>query len=380
MANKKVLLIAISIMAIITVTISFRALRKPVSAYDSPSGKPSVKTADVQESSIGKLILVSGFVRGEDRADLAPAASGRITSILKQEGDSVRKGEVIITIDAHEINAQVQAANANIDALNKTLKDAKKYYGQLVDQTKAAKDDAKDSDMPTDAAEEAIDSAKKGRDLQVQSIQDQITAAQGALGVAQAGRSNFSIIAPFSGTVLAVNGRVGDFANFSAPLVKLATPGSLELETYVSAADGRDISVGSTVSITDSAGAPFAGTVTAVAPGSDAASLKTLVRIHIDDETGTLMIGDFVNGSIAIPSAKPQLEIPRQAVIFRGGDPAVFTVGSDNIAHEQPVKLGTERDGSVAVLEGLSQGERIVSEGQQYLVNGITVSPYGGNE
>lgn len=380
MANKKVFLVAISVMAILIVAISLRALKKPASADNPPSENPSVKTASVQESSIGKLISVSGFVRGEDRADLAPAASGRITSILKHEGDSVRKGEVIATIDAHEVNAQVQAANANIDALNKTLKDARKYYSQLIDQTKAAKDDAKDSDMPTDAAKEAIDSAKKGRDLQVQSIQDQITAAQGALGVAQAGRSNFSLIAPFSGTVLAVNGRVGDFANFSAPLVKLATPGSLELETYVSATDGRDISVGSTVSIMNSAGAPFAGTVTAVAPGSDTASLKTLVRIHIDDETGTLMIGDFVNGSIAVPSDRPQLEIPRQAVLFRGGDPIVFVIESNNTVHEQPVRLGTERDGSVTVLEGLAQGERIVSEGQQYLVNGLTVSPYGENE
>lgn len=326
-----------------------------------------VTTAEMADKNIP--LEISGFVRGENRADIAPMTSGRILRILKHEGETVKKGDILATIDATISNAQVAAASASVDALAKTLDDSKKYYEQIVDQTK---DDSNSNN-------ESIKTAKRGRDLQVQAAKDQLIAARGALNIAQAGKNNSIVIAPFSGTITTVYGHEGGFANFSMPLISISTQNSKEIETYISATNGRNIAVGAIAAMKTSSGQPVSGIVTAVSAGSDTQSLKTLIRIHIEDTSNAIFLGDFLHGQILIPSPEEAVSIPRNAIISRGGDQIVFVLDDKNIAKEQPIKIRVEHDGLVDVIKGLSVGQKIVSEGQQYLINGSATKPYESN-
>ncbi|EKE19887.1 MAG: membrane-fusion protein [uncultured bacterium] len=314
---------------------------------------------------------IAGFVRGENRADIAPMSSGRILKIFKHEGQTVKKGEVLATIDASQANAQVSAAQAGVDALKKTLADSEKYYDQLVSQAKEAPD--------SDSNDEAIKSAKRARDLQIQVAKDQLISAQGALGIAQANKNNSALLAPFAGTITAIHGKEGGFANFSAPLISLSTQNSKEIETYVSAKDGREITSGNIVNLKSADGVPISGTVTAVSAGSDTQSLKTLVRIHLNNDSNNIYLGDFLHGQIMIPRLQKGVLIPRSAVVSRGGDQIVFTLDDNNIAQEKSIKTGSEQDGFIEVTEGVNMNQKIIIEGQQNLTNGTVTKPYESN-
>ncbi len=312
---------------------------------------------------------ISGFVRGESRADVAPMISGRILHIFKYEGETVKKGEVLATIDANVSNTQVAAASSSVYALSKTLDDSKKYYDQLVDQTKS----------DSNSTSEAIKSAKRGRDLQIQAAKDQLIAAQGTLSIAQAGRNNSTLIAPFSGIITTVYGREGGFANYSMPLIGISTQNNKEIETYVSATDGKNIAVGTIAMMQDLNGQPVSGIVTAVSTGSDSQSLKTLIRVHINDASNTIYLGDFLHGQILIPRFSDAVSIPRNAIVSRGGDQIVFTIDDNNVAKEQSIKISSEHDGIIDVVGGLNINQKVVTEGQQYLINGSATKPYESN-
>ncbi|MDD3487360.1 MAG: efflux RND transporter periplasmic adaptor subunit [Candidatus Moranbacteria bacterium] len=364
---KKAILISIVVLAVS----SFYVVNKLyVSGYsqEAETSGAIVKTIVAGRSGSGSQIEFSGFIRGAQRANIAPMANGRILKIYKREGDFARQGETIATIDPNQAGATADATNNNVDALKKTLGDTKDYYDQVVKQTKKTND------------ESAIKSAKRARDLQIQMVKDQIIAAQGAANVAQVGLDNAVLTAPFSGTITSMSVHEGDFAVMGMPLASIDSSKNFEVETYVSSNDGNNIPVGSVAQIQAGEGNKIAGTVISVSPAIDTQNLKTLIRVHIDDVTENVHLGDFARGAIEISNNnQSQIEIPRKAIISRGGDPVVFVVDDEDVATERVVKLGDEQNGGVVVTDGISEGEKVVIEGQFNLINNMTVKPYAAS-
>lgn len=366
--KQRVFTAGVALVIIATGTLILKAQSAP---KEAAANKPRVKTIFTKEAEKNMPLEIAGFVRGTSRADVSPLASGTIVKFLKHEGESVKKGEALAIIRNEQVDAQVAAANAGVSALEKTLRDSKKYYDQLVDEAKTNRD----AD-PSDGNNEAVQSAERARDLQIQGAKDQLIAAQGSAGIASAGKNNFTLIAPFAGTITTVYGREGGFANFSMPLLSLSTPNSLEIETYVSATEGKRVAVGNVANLQASSGAPLSGIVTVIATGSDSANFKTLVRIRIDNGNGIVDLGDFLHGQISVPRNSQAILIPRKAIVSRGGDQIVFVLDENNVAKEQPIKTETENNGLVEVTAGLGANQKIVVEGQQYLLNGSTTTSY----
>lgn len=333
---------------------------------------PPIKTQLIEKSVWHPTIKISGFIRGTSHADVAPLASGTVTKFFKQEGDFVNQGEIVATINSPQAQAGVETASASVESLKKILSESEKYYEQLIDQAEAAKKESNNSNVSA----EAVKTAKKSRDLQMQTVRSQLVNARGNLLIAQSGKNNLSVTAPFSGTITALHNRTGGFANFSVPLFSLASTESFELETFLTATDARKISIGSIVNLFDINGAPLPAIVTAIAPGSDNQTLKTLVKISITNNSDSIRLGDFIRGKIIIPSAQEALTIPRKAIVNQGGDLIVFSLSENNQIQKHRVTVGDEYDSQVVITQGLTEGQRIIIEGQQFIVNGITAKEY----
>ena len=329
---------------------------------------PIVKTIIATKAVNSASLKISGFARGTDRADISPMTSGEILHINKHEGDSVTKGDIIAIIDTTQSDAQISAAKENLAALNKTVSDSEEYYNQLIDQSEAA--------PSSDIANEAIKSAKSARDLQIQNAENQRIAAQGALHIAETARKNSIVTAPFSGIITTLYGREGGFATFAQPLFAINTKKSLEIETYVTATQGRSLSIGNTVQLDGFNNTTIPGTIIAISFGSDSRSLKTLVKIHIDNTSDTIRLGDFVHGNIFINQTDPVISISKSALLSRGGDLIAFTIDEKNVAHEHAVITGTEHDNTIDILEGITENANVVIEGQHSLINESTTIPY----
>lgn len=363
-SNKALSIIAV--LSIIGIGIWFTQLHKPLSSQTPHY--PVVKTIPSTSAQNNDTVSISGFARGTDRADISPMTSGRILRINKHEGDTVVKGDTIAIIDATQSDAQVAAAKDNLAALKKTVNDSEEYYSQLVDQSKA--------EPSTDVSDEAVKSAKRARDLQIQNTENQTIAAQGALKIAEANKKNAFVTAPFSGIITTLYGREGGFATFSQPLFSINAKKSLEIETYVTATQARSLSIENTVQLEGIDNTIVPGTITAISFGSDSRSLKTLVRIHVDNTSNVIQLGDFVHGKILLPQPNPIVSIPKNALLSRGGDMIAFTIDENNIAHEHTVITGAEHDNTIDILDGIAEHENVVIEGQYSLINESPTTPY----
>ncbi|KKQ79387.1 MAG: Efflux transporter, RND family, MFP subunit [Candidatus Moranbacteria bacterium GW2011_GWD2_38_7] len=112
--KKKSWLKLIGPLIVIIIILAIILSLKSTSNAEQSKVVPTVKItrAKIAESTIP--IEISGFVRGENRADIAPMASGKILNILKHEGEQVKKGEVLAIIEAYKSDTQIAAANASV--------------------------------------------------------------------------------------------------------------------------------------------------------------------------------------------------------------------------------------------------------------------------
>jgi multidrug efflux pump subunit AcrA (membrane-fusion protein) len=184
----------------------------------------------------------------------------------------------------------------------------------------------------------------------------QVKQALGTLRSAQAALSKTILSTPVSGTVNALNVRVGDFIGTQAVVARVANNDALEIVTFVGDKELIAFSVGSTVMIED----VYEGIVTAVAPAVDPATRKTEVRIAL--ETTDIKNGDTVTITNSITPetlVDAQVFIPLSAVKFEIDKGFVFTVVDDTL-QPRPVELGLVRGGSVEILSGLTATDEFV--------------------
>ena len=181
--------------------------------------------------------------------------------------------------------------------------------------------------------------------------------AQGGLAAARANLEKTIIRAPISGTVNSFALKRGDYVQMTAPVLTVANNGSLEVVTYISENDAREVSVAQPVTIEQAS-----GVVTRIAPALDPVTKKIEVRIGVNDPKG-LINGQSVLVSIvrtrAVSGGSDRITIPIAAVKVEAERTVVFTVDADVlVAHE--VTLGALLGERVVIASGLTPDMRIV--------------------
>jgi RND family efflux transporter MFP subunit len=330
------------------------------------TNKKSVKTVIVSAGTSGAFGEYAGFVRGVDQAILTTKINGRILSLNKKEGERVKKGEILAVLSADELTAQIRGAKNTILELEKTLKDTRKYYNQKVDE-------AKDSG----ASDEEIQSAKKMRDLQIQSMETEIVSARGSLQVAQSYQGETVVKAPFGGVVAKVFQEVGQVVGPTMPIFEIANDTQYIVELFVSQSVVKQLNKGDVISlICGDKKEVCQGKIDFIGPISPANGQKSLVQISFSDKDPAIYLGQYVEARL-VTSNKEQswIVIPEEAVISKYNEKFVFVV-EDNLAKERKIKIGQFYDGMVIVESGLSQGEKLIVKGMYLIRNNDKVDIY----
>jgi len=181
--------------------------------------------------------------------------------------------------------------------------------------------------------------------------------AQGGLAAARANLEKSIIRAPISGTVNSFSLKRGDYLQMTSPVLTIANNGALEILTYVSENDAREIAVGQPVTIEKAS-----GVVTRIAPALDPVTKKIEVRIGVNDPKG-LINGQSVLVSIvrtrAVSGGTDRITIPIAAVKVEAERNIVFTVDADVLV-AQEVTLGALLGERVVISGGLTPDMRII--------------------
>jgi RND family efflux transporter MFP subunit len=327
------------------------------SSYQPP---PQSKSLPVMQVSVGSPVEYStvGSVVSDQRVDVTSRLSGYIRAISVQEGDRVRRGQLLVRLDPSDVEGGIRQAQAAVSAADAAFRDAeadKGHFQQLFDHGTISENEFRKISLKDEAAREALNQARA------------------SLDVARAQLIYCAITSPSDGTVVERPKRPGDLALPGVPILTLESGHALMFDASVDVGENRDslnaFAVGKPVEVRiDGFSTPFTGTVSRFVPSADPATRSYEIKIALPEKAGLTpgMFGRavFQTGESRVPV------VPRKAVVERGGLAGVYVLDSENRVHFRWLRTGHEWPDRVEVTAGLQSGERIVSAADPALRDG----------
>ncbi|MCB2229436.1 efflux RND transporter periplasmic adaptor subunit [bacterium] len=356
---------------LVALVIGYFALRQSV----TPSQSVRVATVTRMSGSDAAAELVAtGYVVAQRLAEVASKGTGRLAEIAFDEGDVVRKGEVIARIENDDIEANLALTRARLEqAAVDTLNLGRQYRRQIA---------LLDSGAVT---VEALESAEAAYLTSLASVK----AAEAAVRIAEVDLENTIVRAPFDGTVLTKNAEVGEIvapfassASSKGSVVTLADMGSLEVEADVNESNINKVIPDQRCEIILDAypSVRYKGYVKKIVPTADRSRATVLTRVafsEIDDKVLPEMSArvNFFLEAESDDVGRNTLTAPDDAITTRDGRTVVFRVNGDLVS-EIEVELGRDLGSLTEILSGLSSGDRVVLSPPGKLTDGqkITVS------
>ncbi|HEY5602202.1 MAG TPA: efflux RND transporter periplasmic adaptor subunit [Gammaproteobacteria bacterium] len=318
-------------------------------AGGKPGGPPPmpVEVAAVSQGTVNIDISAVGTLQANESLTIRPQLSGRIEAIHFDEGQAVKKGAVLFSLDASEYRAQVAESEA-------TVKLAQLKYNRSQDLLK--KNLISQQQYDEDAAK--LDEAT----AQLALYKDRL--------------SKTLIRAPFSGVLGLRKVSPGDVVQQSQELVSLEDIHLLKLDFRAPEVYLRELKTGLDVTVATDAfpGEIYNGRVYAIAPRVDEASRSVLLRAHVTNDRGELHPGMFAKVVLRLSSRENALLIPEEALWPVGNKMFVYRV-VDGKAMMSPIKTGKRLKGQVEILEGLTKDDTVITAGQMKLRNEAAVMP-----
>lgn len=319
------------------------------------------------------VLTASGYVVARRKAAVASKGTGTLVFLGVEEGDKVKKGQVIARLDDSDVVATLHRSQENLRVAEADLNDAR----LSLERSRILLAKGVVAQAEYDAA-----------DARYKRVVASIDAAKFAVKEAEVAVRNTRIVAPFDGTVLKKNADVGEIVaplagavSSRAAVVTIADMSSLEVEADVSEANITRVSPEQRCEITLDAYPQqrYPGFVTKIVPTADRAKATVLVKIKFQsyDERVLPEMGakiTFLAGTTAdkVVSGNPVLTLPAGAVANRDGRQVVFQIKDDR-AVEVPVVAGQQLGSLIEIKEGLKEGDRVIAKVDEKIQSGSKV-------
>jgi membrane fusion protein (multidrug efflux system) len=289
-----------------------------------------------------------GTTRANESVDVTAKVVNQVTAVRFEEGQQVNRGQVLVELDGEQVRADLAAAEAALAESRSQYQRSRELY-----------------------------TTKVLSDSQIEQIEAAYKADEARVAAARARVNDTVIRAPFSGRVGLRRVSVGGLISPGTVITTLDDTSTIKLdftvpETYLTVVvPGLDITARS-VAYPDT---NFSGTVSSIDSRVDPATRSITVRALLPNRSGLLKPGMFLTTRLS-RGAVDALLVPEQALVPEGGQMFVFVV-RDGTAEKRRIQIGQRRVGEVQVVEGLSAGELIVTEGTQKLRDGAPVELQG---
>ena len=351
-----------------------------------PPGRDTLTTVTVTRGNIENSVTALGTLQPRRYVDVGAQASGQIREIHVEAGDQVKEGQLLVEIDPSTQKAKLDASRYAIENLQAQLQEQKaqhelarqKYQRQ---QRLAAGNATREEDVQTAKAELSATQAR------VDMFQAQIRQAQASLRSDEAELGYTRIYAPMTGTVVAVDARVGQTLNAQqqTPLIlRIAKLSPMTVWAEVSEADIGHVKQGMTAYFTTLSGGNrrWTSTVRQILPippkplnetqgsGSPNSSGKSgsgrvvlyTVLLDVDNSDNTLMAEMTTQVFFVAAEARDTLTVPVAALqgTTSADKQIARVVAANGRIEEREVRLGISDRLRVQVLDGLHEGDHLL--------------------
>ncbi len=303
-----------------------------------------VIVAPVRSERVSAEIEALGTAHSNESIDVTAKVSNLVTAVRFEEGQQVRRGDLLVELDGAQARAELAIAEAAVTESRSQYKRSRELY-----------------------------TTKVLSDAQLDQIEAALKANEARVAVAQARLADTIIRAPFAGRVGLRRVSPGSLVNPGTVITTLDDTDTIKLdftvpETYLSTL-GPGIPV-TALSIAYP-GKTFDGKVSSVDSRVDPSTRSVTVRALVPNPGGLLKPGMFLNVRLSRGAADALL-VPEQALVPEQGDVFVFVLEGESVA-KRLIRTGQRRVGDVQVLQGLVAGDLVVTEGTQKLRDGVRV-------
>lgn len=367
--------------------------------HDAPAPESAppldVRTAPATSTSLAETFEAGGAIQARTTATLVSRIMAPIQAIRVQPGDRVRQGQVLVELDARDLDANAErarqgaeaavqgtaAGRSEQEAAQAALSLARATHRRVVGlhEKKSATDQELDQAVAALRAAEAKLASAEARAREAESA----LAGARAAGEAAAVTASFGrVVAPFDGVVTEKLAEAGNMAAPGMPLLRLEDRGGLRLEAKVDESRAAYVSPGGRVTVVV-ADAPagtapvellLEGTVAEVARAVDAEARSFLVKVALPADA-PVRTGTYGRVRFAGP-LRTALTVPATAVRRQGQVASVFVVDGEH-ARLRLVNVGSLSGERAEILAGLSEGERVVVDPPLQLSDGRRVRATG---
>jgi RND family efflux transporter MFP subunit len=300
-------------------------------------------------------------VQPERLADLRAEVSAVVLEVMKQNGDPVKAGDVLVRLDSTAIRDSLTSAEASARAADQAFTQAERQFQRM-----------KKLQVEGLVAAQAVEDAEIRRN----NSQSDLESAKSLAATARQQLQRTQVRAPFDGLVSDRKVSAGDTAQIGKELLKVIDPHSMRLVGMVSADEIGQVKPGQEVSfrVHGYGTQDFLGHVTRVNPSADPTTRQ--VEILVDFAAGAdhpTLAGLYVEGRVH-SRCGAELTLPASAVVREGGRTYVWQVDGGIVSRTQ-VQLGerNSRTGDLAVISGLNEGDKVLREPNASLKTGQRV-------
>jgi HlyD family secretion protein len=345
----------------------------------------------------GTSVTANGYVVARTRASVSAKLAGRIADLRVSEGSTLKRGEIIATLENADYGAQAAQAKATVATARAELVEARAASEVAAREAARLRDMRRENaDLVSEQDLDTVEGRASQAAARLEAAQARLAAAEASQRFALANLENTVIRAPFSGTVLRKEAEIGEVVAPSVgggltrgAVVTMADLTTLEVEVDVNEAYIARVNKGGPAKITLDAypDTAFRGEVRQVVPTADRQRATVQVKVNILDRDPRILpeMGarvDFFEDSVATgpataASAGPaRFRVPAAAVREANGESVVWLV-RDGRLEPRAVQAGPVSAGFREIRSGLAGGERLLVGGVEKPEAGmrVTVSP-----
>jgi RND family efflux transporter MFP subunit len=324
---------------------------------------PPVRAQTVRLDGSSQSASYSGEVRGRYETNLAFQVSGKVMKRNVELGSVVSAGDSLMEINPQDIEQAVNVSSAQVYAAQSQLALAKsnlERYRQLYEQNAVSR--------------AQFEQYQNAYDIAVAAVRQ--SSAQYAQGSNQLGYS--TLTADSAGVISSINAETGQVVGAGQTVLTLVRDGEREIEINIPENRMEELRKAGTIRVSFWAlpGLVIEGKVREVSPIADKVSRTYKARILLVNPPQQMKLGMTANVDIASLREKKTAFIPLPAIYQTDGTPKVWVI-KDAIVNLRPITIGNFGDGKVQVLEGLADGEVVVTAGVHKLREGQKVKVTG---
>ena len=373
----------------------------------------AVKAAAVEKTEIQKMVTADAVLFPLQQAALVPKISAPVKKFYVNRGSKVHKGQLLAVLENRDLAAaqedtkgsfqqaeaayatgtasslpeEIQKATGDAQSAKELYQAQQKIYqsrqelftqGALprkeLDQAAVDFVQARNQYELAQRHLDALNATVKHQELK--SLEGQLSSARGKYQGAAAQLSYSEIRSPLDGVVTDRPLYPGEMAASGTPLMTVMDISRVTARSHIPQTDASQLKVGDKATI-DVAGSdhPVDGQVVLVSPALDPNSTTVEVWVQAKNPDRSLKPGTSVRVSMVAQVVPDALVVPSAAVLT-GSDGAttVMLIGSDQHAHQQAVKIGIRHNDDVQIVEGVKEGQKVVTEGAYGLPDNAKVS------